>query len=47
MLVTLSEYAGAQAEMCQEILPDRSAEQFTAYTKLVMKHRSQQKILMW
>ena len=43
-LITLSEYAGAQAETCQEILAARSTEQFMTWAMMLRKQRYQQRI---
>ena len=45
-LITLSEYAGAQTEWCQEILADRSVEQFMICTRMLKSRKCQQRVLV-
>ena len=46
-LIILNEYAGAKTERYQEILAERSGEQFTTHTRMLRKQRCQQITLTW
>ena len=46
-LITLRTFVGAQAERHQEILAERSTEHFMTCTKMLMKQRCQQIIVVW
>ena len=45
--IILSKYTGAKVERCQEMVTDRSMEQFMRHAKMPRKQRCQFRSLVW